>query len=308
MVYKKVRPLFFLWIWLCVFPDIGWSQQLSNVPEAFKALPSEPEVIRLNNTLVVPTDNGHFQGVQAIVKNGTEKLLISGSSQTTAYVLQADLATRKTDILIHLMTEPFRHAGGIQASSPYMVVGMEDNIQKTVSKVGLYDYVGDHFLKAEPNLIIERQGKVERYTAGATGLLPKDDGYLVVVGNWDSRDWDFYLVNPMTGKQEALASFSAPDDWPGYQSINLIRDNSGIYAIGTYQKGKLGYADLIWVSDLVAFAPVPKIMGTKAFHCSDKVDFNGAAGVQVDADGKLHLWATQKNADRDIFVNRFSQP
>jgi phage/plasmid primase-like uncharacterized protein len=68
---------------------------VKNVPEAFEALSTEPEIIFLSNQIKVPSNRGHFQGVQLIEKNGTEKLLISGSSLTKAYVLQADLASKK---------------------------------------------------------------------------------------------------------------------------------------------------------------------------------------------------------------------
>ena len=209
-------------LWLHPIP--GFSQQVKNVPEAFEALSSKPEIFLLNNNIEVPSDAGHFQGVQVIEKNGTEKLLISGSSLTTAYVLQADLATRKTDKLIPLMKEPYRHAGGIQVSEPYMVVGIEDNFTKTSSKVCLYSYRDANLDKAQPNLTIDREGEAKRQTAGATGLLAIDNDYLMVVSNWDSRNWDFYCFDPEKSEEKILESFAAPDDWASYQSINLIKD------------------------------------------------------------------------------------
>ena len=93
-------------------------QQVKNVPEAFEALSSEPEIIFISNEINVPSEGGHLQGVQVIKKNGTEKLLISGSSLTQAYLLQVDLTTQKTDTVIPLMKDPYRHAGGIQVSGP----------------------------------------------------------------------------------------------------------------------------------------------------------------------------------------------
>lgn len=292
-------------LWLCSVA--GFGQQVDNVPNAFEKLSSKPTTISLDNGVEVPAANGHFQGVQVIEKNGAEKLLISGSSRNTAYILQADLTTQKAEKLISLSEEPFRHAGGIQASVPYLVVGIEDNVIKTASKVGLYDYVGGKLLRAEPNMVVDRQGEVERYTAGATGLLAMKEGYLLVVGNWDSRHWDFYHVDPETGKQNNIASFTAPAAWAGYQSINLIGDIEAIYAIGTYQKGPEGYADLILVSKQEAFQPIMKKVATKVFNCANEVDFSGAAGLQVDKQGKLQLWAAQKNTGQKIAINRFSE-
>ncbi|SDL63955.1 hypothetical protein SAMN04488514_102171 [Kriegella aquimaris] len=306
-VTMSFRSLFFPMIILCLYPNFSFGQEVKNVPEAFKALDTTPEVIVLKNTLDVPTANGHFQGVQVMVNNGVEKILISGSSQTTAYVLQADLATQKTDRLIPLMKEPFRHAGGIQVSEPYMVVGIEDNVIKTASKVCLYNYKTGNLYRARQNMIIKRQGEVELQTAGATGLLAMKNGYLMLVSNWDSRNWDFYRVNPKTGNQKILKSFAAPDDWAGYQSINLIKDDEAIYAIGTYEEDALSYADLILVSNRGTFEPIMKKVLSKAFYCKNGVDFGGAAGLQVDNQGALHLWGTQKSAVRQITINRFSQ-
>lgn len=299
---------FLLLFYLGVLPNVSFGQQIKNVPKAFNALKTTPELIVLDNALDVPTAKGHFQGVQVIQQNGREKLLISGSSQNTAYILQADMTTQKTEKLIPLMRDPFRHAGGMQASAPYVSAGIEDNVVKTTSKVYLYNYETGNLAKARPTMHIDRQGEVERYTAGATGLLALKEGYLLVVGNWDSRHWDFYHVNPKTGTQQMLTTFAAPDDWAGYQSINLICDNDAIYAMGTYLKEETGFADLILVSNQGNFEPIMEKISTKAFNCTEEVDFSGAAGLQVDDLGKLHLWGTQKNAEAQIRVNRFSEP
>jgi len=286
---------------------IGSGQYVKNVPEAFAALHSNPEVIHIENVIDVPNEEGHFQGIQLIDIAGIEKLLISGSSFTQAYILQVDLTQRKTEKLITLMNAPYRHAGGIQVSTPFLLVGIEDNFTKTVSKVGLYSYLDANLHKAEPNSVIDRKGKVKRQTAGATGLLSFQDQYLAVVANWDSRNWDFYDVNPEKDEWELLKSFVAPDHWPSYQSINLIKDNNAIYAIGFYQKKTFGYADLILLSKLENFRPILEQIVTKKFLCANGADFSTAAGLQVDDNGKLHIWATQRDAAVQITVNRFSQ-
>ncbi|NNE75866.1 MAG: hypothetical protein HKN31_02195, partial [Pricia sp.] len=78
-------------------------------------------------------------------------------------------------------------------------------------------------------------------------------------------------------------------------------------AVGTYQKEPVGLADLILVSKRDNFKPIMEKMMTKEFSCINGVDFGGAAGIQVDSQGKLHLWGTQKNTARQIRVNRFSE-
>ena len=291
-----------------VYPILGFGQQLANVPQAFDAISVEPEVILINNRIKVPHRHGHFQGVQLINKNGTEKLLVSGSSRSKAYVLQMDLTTRKSESVFTLMKDPFRHAGGIQVSEPYMIVGIEDNILKTTSKVCLYNYQNNDLAKAQPSVTIAREGEPKRQTAGATGLLAIEDGFLSIVANWDSRNWDFYHLNPNNGEHKFLYSFTAPEEWGGYQAINLIKDGTAIYALGFYKKDSLGTADLILVSKLESFEPIMEKIRSKTFVCKNGVDFNSAVGLQVDREGKLHIWSTQADPAKTIAINKFSQP
>lgn len=288
-------------------PILGFGQQVKNVPEAFKALSSEPEIILIKNKIKVPTEGGHLQGVQVIDKNGSENLLISGSSLTQAYILQVDLTTRKANKLIPLMKEPYRHAGGIQVSEEYMVVGIEDNFIKKKSKVCLYSYRENNLYSAQANVTIERKGVAERQTAGATGLLALDNDYLIVVSNWDSRNWDFYRTNPEKNQYNMIDSFAAPDEWASYQSINLIMDEEAIYAIGFYNKELVDYADLILVSKQGTFNLIMTKVLTKTFNSKNGVDFGTAAGLQVDKKGNLHVWGTQRDALKQIIVNKFSQ-
>ena len=307
MGQHHILKILFLIANISLNPSLGFSQYVANVPEAFKSLNSEPELILINNKIKVPSESGHFQGVQLIEKKGTEKLLVSGSSLTKAYVLQINLKKRKTDKLITLMTDPYRHAGGIQVSEPYMIVGIEDNILKTTSKVCLYDYRNNALNKSRPDIIIERDGQPKQKTAGATGLLALASNYLAVVANWDSRNWDFYQIDTEKGEHKFLYSFTAPNDWGSYQSINLIKDDSAIYAIGFHKKDFAGKADLILVSKLESFEPIMEKVDSKAFNCKNGVDFNAAVGLQVDSEGKLIIWSTQADPGRSITVNRFIQ-
>ena len=205
------------------------------------------------------------------------------------------------------MQSPFRHAGRIQVSDPYIVVGIEDNFVKTTSKICLYNYQEAHLYIADASLIIDREGEAKKYTAGTTGILKLENNYLIAVSNWDSRNWDFYSVDPENMKQEFVYRFTAPDNWPSYQSINLIMDQEGIYAIGTYQKEDVGVADLILVSKRRNFEPILERIRSKVFHSKNRVDFSTAAGIQVDEQGKLHIWATQRNASKHIAINKFSE-
>ncbi len=281
-------------------------QEMDNIPKAFEELDPIPKTIILDNKIKVPTTNGHLQGIQHIEKNDKEKLLISGSSHTMAYIIQADIDTRKVDKLIPLMSDPYRHAGGIQATSQYVIAGIEDNYTKRTSKVCIYNYLTDDFYKAHPDLTIAREGEPEQKTAGATGLLAIEGGYLAVIGNWDSRNWDFYHLDLINNKHHFLKSFNAPDDWPPYQSINLIKDKQAIYAIAFYKNEDVNCADLILISKIGHFNPVMEKVSTKIFNYEDGVDFGSAAGLHVDKEGKLHIWSSQRDAKKQITVSRFS--
>lgn len=286
---------------------LGLGQEVKNVLEAFESLSIEPEVLLVSNNLEVPMQTGHLQGVQVIEQKGKYKLLISGSSLTESYLLQVDLVTLKTERLIPLMKSPFRHAGGFQVSSPYLAVGIEDNFIKTTSKICLYNYRQEDLYNAQANLVIDRKGEAKLYTAGTTGILDLESSYLSLVSNWDSRNWDFYSIVPEKSEQKFLHRFNAPDNWGSYQSINLIMDEEAIYAIGTYQKELVGIADLILVSKRGPFEPIMKLIKTKTFNCKKGVDFSTAAGIQVDKEGDLHIWGTQRDASEKIAINRFSQ-
>ena len=301
----RPNPLLFPLLWLC--PALCLAQQVNNVPQAFIALRTEPQVMVIENDIEVPTEGGHLQGVQAIAKDGKQMLLITGSSQNQAYLLQVNLSTRKADKMITLMQEPYRHAGGLQVSQDYLAVGIEDNHKKTISKVCFYPLQDLLLEKTTASLIIERAGKMERMTAGATGILDTTPGHLAVVGDWNSRNWDFYQCSPAGGHAMQILSYTVPDDWPAYQAINLIADDKAIYASGFYAKEAQGAADLILVSHPGTIEPIMEMVASKTFNCKDGVDFATAAGLQVDGEGKLHIWGTQRDALKQIVVNKFSQ-
>lgn len=302
---SQVEQAFLLFSILCLSPTLTLSQQLANVPEAFRSLSSTPQVIRIKNRLTVPRKAGHLQGIQLVEIQGREKLVLSGSSANTAYLLQADLLSKQTDQYIPLMDTPFRHAGGIQAHDSLLVVGIEDNILKTSAKVCIY--LKDQLQAAQPIVSLDREGEAKRVTAGATGLLALDESYLLVVGNWDSRNWDVYLLLDGIEEVQLFESISAPDDWGNYQSINLLKDSQAIYAIGTYQEEGKCMADLILLQTSGNQESTPKKILSKQFYCKKGVDFGTAAGIQIDQQGKLHIWASQRDAKKKIYINTFSQ-
>ena len=67
-------------------------------------------------------------------------------------------------------------------SGDYLAVGIEDNFDKTSSKVCLYNYRNANLQQAQPNLIVDRKGEAKRQTSGAVGLLATPNDYLS--GGW----------------------------------------------------------------------------------------------------------------------------
>ncbi len=277
-----------------------------DIPTAFEKISTTPQVISLKNDLTVPLEGGHLQGIQCLSTAHGDKLVISGSSAHESYLLQADLKSLETDRYTTLMTDPFRHAGGFQIVDKYLIVGIEDNVIREDAKVCVYDT--ERLAETSPLYMIERKGAAETKTAGATGMISFNSGYLVVVANWDSRNWDFYYVDLESQTRRHLLQWDAPPEWPGYQTINLLQDHEMIYAIGLYKaKDSLGGADLISISKKGVFQPALKKINTRFFPCKNGVDFATAAGIEVDEEGKLHIWATQRDAEKTIAVHRFSQ-
>ena len=303
--YSVFIPILILGMWLA--PISGICQQVENEPQAFLSLSQTPKVYCFKNKLNVVAEGGHLQGIQLIEREGIEKLLISGSSSAYSYILEANLEQEITTDLIPLMQKPYKHAGGIQVSRNYLIVGIEDNEAKTSSKICLYDFQNEDLNKASPILTIFRDGEAKIKTAGAAGLLEFQRNYLGVVSNWDSRNWDFYSIEPRKKEQELIYSFEAPKEWGNYQSINLIKDKKSIYAIGFYGNKQTGTADLIFISHLASFEPRMEKIASKSFLCKKGVDFNTAVGLQVDSEGKLSIWATQRDASKRIFINKFSE-
>ncbi len=303
----KSKPCFHSFLVLLVLSQfIVTAQQVKDVPQAFLALHTEPEVLQLDNELDIPMENGHFQGIQVCKMDGKEKIFISGSSHSTAYLVQGDLASGKTEKLIRLMKDPFRHAGGFQMSEPFLAIGIEDNYTKTTSKVNLYNYQNGDLLKAEPVLTRERSGAEKTKTSGATGLLKREKDYLLLVTNWDSRNYDFYSIDIENEKHTLIESLPASDELAGYQSVNLIQDKNAVYALGFYSFKNSCRADLIRVSSLGEFKPKLEKINTKTFTCKNGGDFNGAAGLQIDEKGILHVWSSSKYGAKQIRLNRFS--
>jgi hypothetical protein len=78
-------------------------------------------------------------------------------------------------------------------------------------------------------------------TVGAVGIAEVADAYLIAVGNWDSKRFDFYttsssdLTDPTTSVSDCLGSWTPGAAGNSYQNFNIYPGPAGtLYAIGLY--------------------------------------------------------------------------
>lgn len=215
------------------------------VRELFDKLPVDPTVLPLKNPLPFSEQGGHIQGIQLVPAVRGFSAYLSGSSRDVAYVAQVDLmGEAKVNAIDTLLLSPYRHAGGFQIFGGYLAVGIEDNQLRTSSKVIIYGLETSKDWE-KPLYIIERKGPFERSTAGAVGITKYKDEIILVVADWNSRHLDVYSCarhhfQNTQGYFAQIASLEvrslnksswSDSTWHSYQNINLLADQTGLYAI-----------------------------------------------------------------------------
>jgi hypothetical protein len=294
---------------------------LPNVPSAFQTIKEKPEVIHLSKEKIDIPSGGHLQGIQSY---SDSEFVITGSSGGIAYYLKAVVNNKaRTGSIKSLETiarAPYRHAGGCQVYDQMLAVGVEDNIAKDKSDIMLIPLRAEKVDTTEPILIssrprsnqrsiAHRSGTYKRSTAGATGFVRTKAGpYLVAVGDWDSRDIDFYQsgFNAQT-LFYPLPSFYAPDSMKvcSYQSINLLPDTSGkVYLIGLGLDGTNNRADLYEVIFHTKDTEL-KLISSRNFKCKSGASFRYAAGIGAERDGTLRIYTSCRNAGAKTVMNIF---
>ena len=298
--------------------------QLNNVAEAFEKISDHPVLYDFKKTGVKIPGGGHLQGIQgwrdagddssAYIKAGftpIEYVAITGSSNTSSYYVTVRLNSKdgedKVVSLQKLIATPYRHAGGCQLIDKKLFVGIEDNETKNKSRIMMISLPDTG--KEGEKIIIERQGSYKRSTAGAVGVTQiHNDHYLVAVGDWDSRNIDFYISRLYSGKAfDSLTTFHAPDNekWCSYQSINLLSDKAGnLFLIGFCLDENKNRADLFKVSiekDGTVFVPVQ----TRYFKCPKGTSFRYGAGVRILNEQEIEIYACQRKLKRHNFISIF---
>lgn len=310
--------------------------------EAFSNLAAgglcEAEVLFSEEQRLRIPPGGHYQGIQCYCpdRQNSYLFLSHDSREAEAYLV---VAARVSDNRWEAQSaipiasaqgdapHPLKHAGGFQVCGHYLAVGIEDNRAKKDSQVLFYDISNPLKPLKLNNLTISRRSEKEKKaTAGAVAMIDctidKKSGYLVAVGNWDSRDLDFYFLegelnelnesDSTTGpfalwnsEQADRSSWTPDQNWGSYQSINFIRDGDcNLYLVGTHTGGKLvgcDFADLFSVQfgadnsvfiDKLASEKIP--MGLY-LPWSRNAHLTYGGGIFVPHTRSLVLLATAKN-------------
>jgi hypothetical protein len=244
---------------------------IEDVPAAFEEIPAEAAVLMFDPGEPRFPPGGHLQGIQARCDAAAKRQLVflSHDSASAAYLVVVafgeDLASAGR--VIHVLTfpgdgrsPPLRHAGGIQLVDNLLVVGLEDNQEKTRSEIRFWDVAKAEQPGQLTHLTIRRSGEPKEMTAGAVGIARRERDYLLAVANWDSRAVDFYtssgaaLDDPACRFERRVRwreELAAKEDWRpdrefgAYQAINLVGDSGGkLYLVGLQTADEKDVADL----------------------------------------------------------------
>jgi len=290
--------------------------------EQFDNLGTAPKSIAFTNEEPVNNEGGHLQGVQSYSRSGQDYAVVTGSSSTYSYYSIIKI-TEKPHVIsvVKILEKPFKHAGGFQIFEDYLAVGIEDNEERTRSKVYLFHLENPENPPENPIAVINREGAYERATAGAVGLTRVEDSFLMVVGDWDSRHLDFYVGetndetnHPANFRKVHTITTSQMDrnNWSdlqfhSYQNLNLIvTKNEELFLVGMgFDENHQNVADLFKLStgQLKTFT-IQKI-ASKTFKSKNGANFRSGAGVSFN-NNRLKIISISDHILDKSFLNVYS--
>ncbi len=298
----------------CVPPPTGDRQvpiPKSEFLDAFSQLGQQTQTISYTNEIEVDHSGGHLQGIQRYCSQGQDQLILSGSSSSYSYFTSLSFQdSAQVDYVHHILPKPLKHAGGIQVWRQFLAIGVEDNEARDRSQVMIYD-LGDS--SGIPSLVtsIHRKGPRERATAGCIGITHTADEILLVAGNWDTRDLDFYVCS-ISDWESGAARFdsvftlqtatwnqqqSAPGPWLSYQNINLFTDSTHqVFMVGMArnQQGK-DVADVYLLTKNPGHQYQIKWLDRKIFPATNSTSFQLGAGIYWESGQPMQLLSCDRN-------------
>jgi hypothetical protein len=270
------------------------SQPLSNAQETLSVEAKAYSVPVLEQP---DLDGGHLQGIQ--LHDG--RLYVSGSSTNTAYL--AVFARSGNDFkfigIKKLGSDPLNHAGGFQLAENWLAIGIEDPQGKRHSVIQLIDVSSAETLNNPPVFSLDRKGEYKLSTAGAVGILKRQDHFLLAVGTWDCTTIDFYRSNHLDpyaadfaferwttwDSRSAIRKDWSDRDLVSYQNIQLTEDSAGVFLAGFGRAGNgADKADVFRLRpDTDQYLLMQKV-GSYTVQCAGDVTFRNGSGFG-DVDG-----------------------
>ena len=303
---------------------------LSNVVAAFESLPTEGRLLQFKPDVAAIARGGHFQGIQLRFDAGRNRnvAFLSHDSETIAYLVVAQfpagLSGDGRAIRIHTLpsdgkSPPLRHGGGIQLVGDILVIGLEDNQQKTRSEIQFWNVSNPDDVVQLKHLTIRRSGEPKDKTAGAVGMVQREKDHRLAVANWDSRAIDFYVSNgkPLDDPQCQFlldarwqVDLSDKRGWKpdrafgAYQSINLVSDTDrNLFLIGFHtDSGNKDLADLFSIDPKQVPSRLLQKLASKQIKLQGDNHFQFSGGVWIDRD-KLGILSSERDFGPAVRIN-----
>ncbi len=299
------------------------SVRLPDVAAAFESVAAKGQPLEFALDGVEVPRGGHLQGIQMRFDPEGRRYVafLSHDSETAGYLLVVefppDLSAGR---VVHVQQfpsdgrrPPLRHAGGMQLCGDTLVVGLEDNQDKTRSEVQFWNVARPDKPVPLAHLAVRREGAERDKTAGAVGLVQRERDHLLAVANWDSRAIDFYASNgkPLADAacrfdfrarwQNDAADKSAwqPDPVGGsYQAINLVSDAEGkLYLLGFDTAfPSLDIVDLFRVDLDQPPAGLLVKVAQRRMRWPGEVHFRFAGGLMTEGE-KMRFLASPRNLE-----------
>jgi len=303
---------------------------ISNVVAAIERLPSEGRLLQFKPDSTKLPRGGHFQGIQMSLDANKNRNLafLSHDSETIAYLaivqFPANLSGEGQMLRMQALpsdgqSPPLRHGGGIQLVGDILVIGVEDNQLKTRSEIQFWNVANPQELVQLKHLTIRRRGEPKDKTAGAVGMVQRENDHLLAVANWDSRAIDFYVTN---GKRldDPQCQFSLDTRWQvdvadksdwqpdqtygAYQSINLVADTNGnLYLIGFQtDAGNKDLVDLFSIDATRAPSHRLRKLASKHIQLQGENRFRFSGGIWIDQNS-LGILSSERDFGPAVRIN-----
>lgn len=295
--------LIFLFQWL-----MGFNVAVGNIPEsepdpflqAFDRISSQPEILSYSYRLNIRQEGGHIQGIQ---RDQHHNLVVSASSGTTAWIARIETGSKPAvKAVFHLTQKPLKHAGGFQIHEDVLAVGIEDNAARNRSEIFILRDDYQH-----PVTKIFRQGEYQRVTAGCMGIIPWQHEWLVVAGNWDTKNLDFY-TGPLDGSDTMKLVFSlemalagrtcwSDGQWLPYQNINLFSSGQRLFLVGLGENAASeNIADVFEITVQKGNSFSLCKVASRSFGKNPDTRFKWGAGISWDeATGQMEILVTEEH-------------